>query len=247
MSRYKLLVEYDGRDFVGWQRQDSGPSIQEALERAVTAFCGETVTVTGAGRTDSGVHALGQVAHLDLAQARPADRLMAALNQHLKPAPIAVLAADAVDDAFHARFTATERRYLYRIVNRRAPLTLDRGRAWFVPKALDAEAMNAAAQVLVGQHDFSSFRAAECQAPSPVKTLDALSVARAGDEVRVVARARSFLHRQVRNMVGSLQMVGCGKWSAIQLAEVLRAKDRRLAGPAAPADGLYLTEVRYDG
>lgn len=246
MTRYKLILEYDGGGFVGWQRQDNGPSIQAALEDAVLGFCAERVTVEGAGRTDAGVHALGQVAHLEIAKATTADTLRDALNHHLRPAPIVVLAADPVADDFHARFSATRRRYLYRIVNRRAPLALDRGRAWFVPVPLDAAAMQAAAQVLVGHHDFSSFRAAECQATSPLKTLDVLAVERAGEEIRVRAQARSFLHRQVRNIVGSLQLVGAGKWNREDLAAALAARDRRAAGPAAPAEGLYLVAVDYD-
>ncbi len=246
MTRYKLLVEYDGGRFVGWQRQDNGPSIQSALEAAVAGFSGETVTVNGAGRTDAGVHAIGQVAHLDLAKETTADTLRDALNHHLKPAPIVVLAAETVAGYFHARFSATGRHYLYRIVTRRAPLALDRGRAWFVPVTLDAAAMQAAAQLLVGHHDFSSFRAAECQAKSPMKTLDRLEVTRESDEIRVRASARSFLHRQVRNMVGSLKLVGAGKWDAAKLGELLAARDRRAAGPAAPAEGLYLTAVDYD-
>ena len=245
MTRYKLLVEYDGGGFIGWQRQDNGPSIQAALEAAVAGFCGESVTVTGAGRTDAGVHARGQVTHLDLERQTSADTLRDALNHHLKPAPIAVLAAEAVDSDFHARFSATGRHYLYRMVTRRAPLALDRGRAWFVPVTLDAAAMQEAAQLLVGHHDFSSFRAAECQADSPVKTLDRLEVARHGDVVEIRASARSFLHRQVRNMAGSLKLVGAGKWDAAKLGEVLAARDRRAAGPAAPAEGLYLTAVDY--
>ena len=246
MTRWKITIEYDGGGYVGWQRQSNGPSIQAALEDAVQAFCGESVTVLGAGRTDAGVHALGQVAHLDLERSTTADTLRDALNHHLKPAAIAVLAAEAVGPDFHARFSATRRAYLYRIVNRRAPLALERGRAWFVPVVLDAEAMQRAAQALVGHHDFSSFRAAECQAASPVKTLDRLAVTRLGDEIQVVAVARSFLHRQVRNMVGSLKLAGTGKWTAADLAGVLQARDRRAAGPAAPAEGLYLTEVGYE-
>ena len=246
MTRYKLVIEYDGGGFVGWQRQDNGPSIQAALEDAVAGFCGERVGVTGAGRTDAGVHALGQVAHLDLAKAPAPDTLRDALNAHLRPAPIAVLAAEQVDHDFHARFSATGRRNLYRIVNRRAPLALARGRAWFVPAPLDAAAMHEAAQVLVGRHDFTSFRAAECQAKSPVKTLDRLMVERSGEEVQISAGARSFLHRQVRNMVGSLKLVGQGKWRCADLAAALAACDRRAAGPAAPAEGLYLIGVDYD-
>jgi len=245
VTRYKLVVEYDGAGFVGWQRQDNGPSIQAALEAAVKGFCGEQATVVGAGRTDAGVHALGQVAHLDIAKATTVDTLRDALNHHLRPAPIAVLSAGQVAEDFHARFSATSRSYLYRIVNRRAPLTLERGRAWFVPVPLDAGAMDEAARVLVGHHDFTSFRAAECQAASPVKTLDLLEVTRDGAEVRVRAGARSFLHRQVRNMVGSLKLVGEGKWDRADLAAALAACDRRAGGPAAPAEGLYLTAVGY--
>lgn len=245
MTRFKLTLEYDGGGFVGWQRQENGPSVQQAVEEAVRAFCGETVTVHGAGRTDAGVHALGQVAHLDIAKRVTADTVRDALNFHLKPAPIAVLRAEAVGEDFHARFSATGRAYLYRIVNRRAPLTVDRGRAWQVLPPLDAEAMQAAAELLIGRHDFTSFRAALCQAKSPVKTLDRLDVTRTGEEVRIAAHARSFLHHQVRNMVGSLKLVGEGKWAPARVAAALAARDRAAAGPTAPAEGLYLTEVRY--
>lgn len=247
MTRYRITVEYDGSGFVGWQRQANGPSVQAALEEAVRRFCGETVLVEGAGRTDAGVHALGQVAHFDLAKQTTADTVMKAVNFHLKPAPVAVLAAEAVGDDFHARFSATGRAYLYRIVNRRAPLALERGRAWFVPQPLDAEAMHAAAQLLVGRHDFTSFRASECQARSPVKTLDHLSVTRSGTTVDVRAAARSFLHHQVRNFVGSLKLVGEGRWRGDDLRRALEARDRSAAGPTAPACGLYLAEVRYEG
>ena len=245
MTRYKLTLEYDGRGFVGWQRQDNGPSVQAALEAAVKRFCGEAVSVEAAGRTDSGVHALGQVAHVDLDKAADGDTLRDALNFHLKPAAVAVLSAEAVAPDFHARFSATERRYRYRIVNRRARLTLDQGRAWFVPVPLDAGAMGDAAQALAGRHDFTSFRASECQAKSPVKTLAALEVSREGDEIRIEARARSFLHHQVRNMVGTLKLVGEGKWTRADVARALAARDRKAAGPTAPADGLYLVAVRY--
>ncbi len=245
MTRYKLTLEYDGRGFVGWQRQDNGLSVQAALETAVQRFCAEAVCVEAAGRTDSGVHALGQVAHVDLDKATDAETLRDALNFHLKPAAVAVLSAEAVAPDFHARFSATERRYRYRIVNRRARLTLDQGRAWFVPVPLDAGAMGDAAQALVGQHDFTSFRATECQAKSPVKTLAALEVSREGEEIRIEARARSFLHHQVRNMVGTLKLVGEGKWSRVDMARALAARDRKAAGPTAPADGLYLVAVRY--
>ncbi len=250
MTRYKLLLEYDGAPFVGWQRQDNGPSVQAALEEAVFGFCGERATVQAAGRTDTGVHATGQVAHVDIAKETDAATVAKALNAHLKPAPVAVLAAEAVADDFHARFSATGRRYLYRILCRPAPPALLRGRVWWVPVALDPAAMQAGADRLVGHRDFSSFRASECQAASPLKTLDELrvevaEVGPAGTELHVHAAARSFLHHQVRNMVGSLKLVGEGKWSPEDLAAALAAKDRRAAGPTAPAQGLYLTAVTY--
>ncbi|MDP6352210.1 MAG: tRNA pseudouridine(38-40) synthase TruA [Alphaproteobacteria bacterium] len=246
MARYKLTLEYDGTGLVGWQRQANGPSVQAALEDAIEAFSGEAATTTAAGRTDAGVHALGQVAHFDLARLRPADTVSDALNAHLRPRPIAVVAAEAVNDDFHARFMATERHYRYRIVNRRGPLTLDRDRAWQVARPLDEAAMQAGADLLVGHHDFTSFRAAECQAASPVKTLDQLRVTRAGDEITIGARARSFLHHQVRNMVGSLVLVGEGKWPPERIASALGARDRTAAGPTAPAKGLYLMSVAYE-
>jgi len=245
MTRYKLTLEYDGRPFVGWQRQDNGPSVQAAVEAAVQAFCGEVRVVEGAGRTDSGVHALGQVAHVEIAKATDADTVRDALNAHLRKQPVVVLAAEAVADDFHARFSAVERRYLYRILVRRAPPALDVGRVWWLTAPLDADAMHDAARVLVGHHDFTSFRARECQAKSPEKTLDALDVARVGDEIHVNARARSFLHHQVRNMVGTLKLVGEGKWSRDDVARALDARDRAAAGPTAPARGLYLVDVRY--
>jgi len=245
MTRYKLTIEYDGTDFVGWQRQDNGPSVQAALEQAVHGFCGESVTLYVAGRTDAGVHALDQVAHMDLEKESSADTLRDALNFHLKPLPIAVLDAETVSEDFHARHSATRRSYLYRIVCRRAPLTLDRGRAWFVPQPLDAAAMQDAAQALLGTHDFTSFRASECQAKSPVKTLDVLEVTQNGTEIRIEAQARSFLHHQVRNIAGSLKYVGVGRWSRGDLEAALDARDRRQAGPTAPACGLYLAEVSY--
>lgn len=246
MARYKITIEYDGTPFVGWQRQANGPSVQAALEDAVFAFCQERVTVHGAGRTDTGVHATGQVAHVDIARAPAASKVRDALNFYLKPLPVAVLCAEAVDESFHARFSATGRRYLYRIVNRRAPLALDRGRAWFVPQPLDLDAMRAAAGELVGRHDFTSFRASECQAASAVKTLDRFEVGACGETLEFVAAARSFLHHQVRNMVGTLKLVGEGKWTPGDVVAALAARDRSAAGPTAPAEGLYLTEVRYD-
>jgi tRNA pseudouridine38-40 synthase len=245
MPRYKLVIEYDGTPFVGWQVQNNGPSIQGALEAAAAAFSGETVTMRGAGRTDAGVHALGQVAHVDFARAWDADTVRDAINAHLRPHPIVVLSAEAVADNFDARFSAVKRHYRYRIVNRRAPLALDATRAWRIPRPLDAQAMHAAAQRLVGRHDFTTFRAAECQAKSPVKTLDHLDVERHGDEVHVRASARSFLHHQVRSMVGSLALVGDGRWSADDLARALAAHDRAACGPVAPPDGLYLVRVDY--
>jgi len=245
MTRYRITLEYDGGGFVGWQRQENGPSIQAALEEAIAGFCGEAVTVHGAGRTDAGVHALGQVAHFDLAKETDAQTVREALNAHLRPDPIAVLEAVVADREFHARFDAIERRYRYRILNRRAQPTLDRGRVWHVVVPLDAGAMHDAAQALIGKHDFSSFRAAECQAKSPVKTLDELRVTREGEEVRIAARAQSFLHHQVRNFAGTLKLVGEGKWDRAGVASALAARDRSAAGPTAPADGLYLVNIHY--
>lgn len=245
MPRYKLTLEYDGRPFCGWQVQDNGPSVQGALERAAHALCGEAVRVHGAGRTDAGVHALGQVAHLDLPKAYRADRVRDALNAYLRPHPIAVLKAEPVADDFEARFSATRRHYLYRIVNRRADLAIDLGRAWRVARRLDSDAMHAAAQVLVGRHDFTTFRDTECQAKSPLRTLDALDVARDGDEIAITTSARSFLHSQVRSMVGSLMWVGEGRWTAADLAAALAARDRAACGTVAPPEGLYLVRVDY--
>lgn len=245
MVRYRLTLEYDGGPFVGWQRQDNGPSVQAALEEAIFRLSGERVTVSGAGRTDAGVHALGQVAHFDLAKDFPPRKVRDALNHHLRPAPIAVLECVEAPGDFHARFSATRRHYFYRIVSRKAPLALECGRAWHVAHALDAVQMHTAAQALVGQHDFTTFRAAECQAASPVKTLERLAVLREGDEVRIEATARSFLHHQVRSMVGSLKLVGEGKWSVAHIAEALDVRDRSRCGPVAPPDGLYLARVEY--
>ncbi|MGQ0675265.1 MAG: tRNA pseudouridine(38-40) synthase TruA [Rhodospirillales bacterium] len=245
MTRWKLTVEYDGGGFVGWQRQDNGPSVQQALEQAIAKFCGEHARVWGAGRTDAGVHALGQVAHVDIGKKTNARAVRDAVNHHLKPLPVAVLAAEEADKDFNARSSARERLYRYRIVNRRAPLAVELGHAWHVAYALDAAAMADAARALVGRHDFTTFRASECQAKSPVKTLDELSVARSGELIAVTARARSFLHHQVRNMVGSLALVGRGKWRRADLEKALAAKDRTKGGPTAPPEGLYLVEVRY--
>ncbi len=245
MPRFKLTIEYDGTGLAGWQRQDGSLSVQECLEEAVFRFAAEHVAVVGAGRTDAGVHALGQVAHFDLARDVAPDRVMAAINFHLRPQPIVVLRAEPAVADFHARFSATARHYLYRILNRRAPPTLDRDRVWWLPGDLDAEAMAAAAAVLHGRHDFTTFRASACQARSPVKTLDRLAVRREGDEIRVEASARSFLHNQVRAMVGSLKLVGEGKWRKADLAQALAAQDRSAGGPTAPAAGLYLVRVDY--
>ncbi len=246
MPRYKLIIEYDGTDFVGWQRQDNGLSIQQALEDAVKAYCQTDITVHGAGRTDAGVHARAQVAHADLTRDDDGSKVRDALNAHLRPLPIAVIHAESVADDFHARFSATERRYLYRIVTRRAPLALDLNHAWWVPKTLDASLMHDAAQRLVGKHDFTTFRATECQAKSPVKTLDQLDFTQQGDIIECVARAPSFLHHQVRNMVGTLALVGEGKWKAADVSDALAACDRTAGGPTAPAYGLYLTNVSYE-
>ena len=245
MPRYKLTIEYDGTPYVGWQIQDNGPTIQGALTAAITAFTGERVAVQGAGRTDAGVHAFGQVAHIDLAKDWDIDNVRDAANFHLRPQPIAVLSAERVADGFDARFSATKRHYLYRISNRRADLALDVNRTWRVPRPLDTAAMHGAAQKLTGKHDFTTFRSTECQAASPVKTLDRLEVARDGDDVRVTASARSFLQHQVRSMVGSLVHVGEGKWSADDLVAALEARDRTACGQVAPPHGLYLVRVEY--
>lgn len=245
MPRYKITIEYDGRPYAGWQRQADQPSVQEELEKAAAKLNGAPVTIQGAGRTDSGVHATGQVAHLDIQKDIPAEKVMDALNFHLKPNPIAILKSEAVDEDFHARFSAKERFYLYRISNRRAPLALDAGFAWKVGAALDAEAMHAAAQALVGHHDFTTFRDSQCQADSPMKTLNAISVTRLGEEVHVRCRALSFLHRQVRSMVGSLVEVGRGKENTLWVRKILEAADRSACGPVAPPDGLHLTRVDY--
>ena len=245
MPRYKLVVEYDGTPFVGWQMQDAGLTVQGLLTAAISAFCGDTTTVQGAGRTDAGVHALGQVAHVDLTKEWENDTVRDAINAHLRPHPIAVLSAELVPNSFDARFSAIKRHYRYCIVNRRADLAIDKGRAWRISRPLDIDAMHSAAQRLIGRHDFTTFRAAECQAKSPVKTIDQLGVARDGEAIHIIASARSFLHHQVRSMVGSLAFVGEGKWSADDLAKALAARDRTACAPVAPPEGLYLVSVDY--
>ena len=245
MPRYRLTIEYDGTPFAGWQIQADQVTVQGALTAAVEALTGEKTLVQGAGRTDAGVHARAQVAHVDLARDWATDTMRDGLNAHLRPHPVAVLAAERVADSFNARTSARQRHYVYRIVNRRADLTLELRRAWRVPRPLDAAAMHAAAQRLVGKHDFTTFRSTECQANSPVKTLDRLDVERRGEEVTILASARSFLHNQVRSMVGSLVMVGDGKWNADDLARALAARDRAACGQVAPPDGLYLVRVDY--
>jgi tRNA pseudouridine38-40 synthase len=245
MPRYKLTVEYDGRPFAGWQIQVDQLTVQGLLTSAVEALSGDKTLVQGAGRTDAGVHARAQVAHVDLSKDWDTDTIRDALNAHLRPHPIAILAAERAADDFNARTSAIRRHYLYRIVNRRADLTLEAGRAWRVPRPLDAATMQLAAQRLVGKHDFTTFRSTECQAKSPVKTLDILKVERSGKDVYVTAVARSFLHNQVRSMVGSLVLVGEGKWAPDDLAKVLDARDRMACGPVAPPDGLYLMKVEY--
>lgn len=245
MQRYRLTLEYDGGPFVGWQRQGGQPSVQGALEAAAEALDGRPVEVIGAGRTDAGVHALGQVAHLDLQRDLRPEKARNALNAHLRPHPITVLRAEIVAPDFHARFDAVERSYLYRISNRRADLVLERGRMWRVPVHLDVEAMHVAAQALVGRHDFSTFRDSKCQADSAVKSINAISVNRLGEDIEVRCAARSFLHRQVRSIVGSLVDVGRGKETQGWIAEILAAADRTLCGPVAPPEGLYLDQVKY--
>jgi len=243
--RYGIILEYDGRPFAGWQRQENAPSVQAALEDAVFKLSGETVTVTGAGRTDAGVHALAQVAHFDLEKIYAPSKLRDALNYHLRPNPVCVTRAEIAEPDFHARFSACARTYLYRILNRRAPPVLERERVWHVARKLDADVMHAGAQHLIGKHDFTTFRAAECQALSPVKTLDSLRVYCLGEEIHLEAKARSFLHHQMRSIVGSLRLVGEGKWRPRDIATALEARNRARCGPVAPAEGLYLVRVDY--
>lgn len=247
MTRFALTLEFDGTPFAGLQRQAHSPSVQQAVEEAVLATTGEAATLHAAGRTDAGVHALAMRAHVDVTKPIEAFRLMEAVNHHLRPAPVAVLDCQVVPDDWHARFTCIGREYLYRIANRRAPLTLDANRCWQVPQPLDAEAMHRAAQSLVGHHDFTTFRSVHCQSQSPIKTLDLLSVERVGDEVQIRAAARSFLHHQVRSMVGCLALVGMGRWREKQIAEALAARDRAELGLNAPSEGLYFVRALYPG
>ncbi|WP_417456288.1 tRNA pseudouridine(38-40) synthase TruA [Kordiimonas sp.] len=246
MQRFKLTIEYDGRPFVGWQRQKTGPSVQASLEDAFKTFApDEAIRVTGSGRTDAGVHALGQVAHVDLERVMSTDELQGALNFHLKPNSVSVLKVEAAHPDFNARFDAIKRHYTYRIANRRAPLTFDRGLRWHVKTPLDADAMHEAAQVLVGQHDFTTFRHVQCQAKSPIKTMEYLNVERDGDEVRLHAGARSFLHHQIRSIMGTLKLVGEGKWTKADVKAALEARDRQALGLNAPPDGLYFVRVEF--
>jgi len=245
VTRFRLTVEYDGGPFMGWQRQAHGPSVQQAIEEAIQAITQEEVTLHAAGRTDAGVHALAMTAHVDVEKAISAHRLADGANAKLRPLPVAILAAEPVGDDFHARFSCIGRRYLYLIANRRAPLALEAGRAWRVPVPLDAEAMNDAAQVLVGRHDFTTFRSAHCQSDSPLKTLDRLFVSRRGETIEIEAAARSFLHHQVRSMVGCLELVGRGKWTKADLKAALDAADRAALGFNAPPDGLFFVEALY--
>ncbi|HEY0623624.1 tRNA pseudouridine(38-40) synthase TruA [Sphingomonas sp.] len=245
MTRFALTIEYDGRPFMGWQHQDHGPSVQQAIEEALHGITGEDALVHAAGRTDAGVHALAMRAHTEIGKDIAPFRLMEALNAHLRNVPVAILACETVADDWHARFSCIARHYVYRIVNRRAPLTFDKGLKWRVPAELDAAAMHDAAQLLVGLHDFTTFRSAHCQSASALKTLDRLDVVREGDEISVFASARSFLHHQVRSMVGCLAMVGRGQWSAGDLRDALEAKDRAALGLNAPPDGLYFVRADY--
>jgi tRNA pseudouridine38-40 synthase len=246
MPRYRLLVEYDGRPYCGFQAQATLPSVQGAIEAAVTAFSGQTIRIAAAGRTDTGVHATGQVVQVDLERDWPAQTVMNALNAHLTHEAVSILDCRIAEGDWHARFSAHERRYLYRILNRRGPPALDKGKVWHVKKPLDAEAMHVAAQVLVGLHDFTTFRDMHCQAKSPLKTLDVARVRRVGEEVLLDFEARSFLHRQVRSMTGTLVEVGIGRWTVDEVGEALEARDRTACGPVAPADGLYLVGVGYE-
>ena len=247
MPRFRLDIEYDGSAYAGWQRQADQPTVQQAIEQAIAKFCGDIISLRGAGRTDAGVHATGQVAHADLSKAWTGDKVRDAVNAHLQMAGerVSILRAAPVSDAFDARFSALGRHYLYRIVNRRAPAAIDMGKVWWVPKQLDAAAMHEAARVLLGRHDFTTFRSTQCQANSPVRTLERLDVERCGDVIEIRASARSFLHNQVRSITGSLKRVGDGAWTAGDLKAALDARDRAACGQVAPPDGLFLTGVDY--
>ena len=245
MTRWRLTIEYDGGPFMGWQRQDHGPSVQQALEEALQRMTGEDAQFIAAGRTDAGVHALAMSAHVDIARARTPHRLREGLNALVRPQPISVLDVEQVEDDWHARFSCVGRRYLYRMLSRRAPPALDAGRVWHVPVMLNVEAMREGAAHLIGRHDFTTFRSAQCQSDSPVKTLDRLDVEKVGDEVHVTAAARSFLHHQVRSMVGCLALVGRGQWSPHDMKKALEAKDRAALGFNAPPHGLYFVEAIY--
>lgn len=246
MPRYSIVVEYDGTPFVGWQRQENGPSVQAALEHAVKKLSGEEVSVYGAGRTDAGVHARGQVAHFDLSNNWDLKKIRDGLNYHLRPNPVVVLASDVVDAEFDARFDAIKRHYTYRIINRPSPLALEARRAWQVNMPLDHGAMHEAGQFLIGKHDFTAFRSVHCQAKSALRTLDEVMVIRSGDVIEISVNARSFLHNQVRSIAGNLKLVGEGKWSPDHIKEVLKSQDRSACGPVAPAYGLYLVQVDYE-
>jgi tRNA pseudouridine38-40 synthase len=246
MPRYKLVIEYDGTPFVGWQSQANGRGVQDVIEAAILRFSGETLRIQCAGRTDTGVHATGQVAHVDLVKAWRTDTVRDALNAHLKLEPVSILSAEIVPDGFNARTSATKRHYSYRILNRRAPPAMDRLRAWHVPWALDAELMEEAAALLIGQHDFTTFRSSDCQANSPLRTLDVFSVKREGDEVQIAASARSFLHHQVRSMVGTIALAGAGRWTVAEVGRALEAKSRPACGPLAPPHGLTFVKVDYE-
>lgn len=246
MPRYKLTIEYDGRFFCGWQRQQNFLSVQQSIEKAITSFCDQQdVLVYGSGRTDAGVHALGQVAHVDIHKEFPPYRVMDALNFYLKEYPVAILNVEAVSPDFHARFSAKSRSYIYRIQNRRAPLTIEAGRTWHIITPLDAAKMHEAAQLFVGTHDFNSFRAVRCQAASSIRTIDSFIVSRQGEMIQLEVKSRSFLHNQVRIMVGSLNLIGQGKWTKNDLKQALETTDRKTAGPTAPSDGLYFAKVEY--
>jgi len=245
VTRWRLTIEYDGGPFMGWQRQDHGPSVQQTLEEALERMTGEKATFTAAGRTDAGVHALAMPAHVDVAKPLTAHRLREGLNALVRPQPVSILGVDEVADDWHARFSCTGRRYLYRILNRRAPPALDRGRVWHIAVPLDAEAMQQGASQLIGRHDFTTFRSAQCQSDSPVKTLDMLDVSRSGEEIHIEAAARSFLHHQVRSMVGCLALVGRGQWSPDDIGKALEARDRAALGLNAPPHGLFFVDAMY--